>query len=254
MFSFLATGGTTTTAMHALARNQTVNDSPIRAAGVMVAAGAAIMVVAIVVGLAVVGRHGGGLIQGWDDTVQRWWIHHRSGLVGVSLVIAVLGDAVGLGIITVILTGLLLLARQRVRALIPLAAYLGGECIVFVTRQVVTRPRPPTANYPAPGAIPGVHETSFSYPSGHATAAVAVIVSLAGLAWLTWRVWWPWVVAVLVGMAVGTSRLVLGVHWFSDIAFGMCFGIPWAVVVTLALRDTTLPFWPFRAGDPVIRG
>ncbi|MGH9094345.1 MAG: phosphatase PAP2 family protein [Acidimicrobiales bacterium] len=216
----------------------------------MLGAGVILTAVSLVLGFAVVGHHGGGPIQGWDNTVGAWWLHHRAHLVSVSKVIAVLGDAPALAAISVVITILLLLAGLRVRALIPLAAYLGGEFFVFFTRHFVTRPRPPTANYPAPHAISGVHETSFSYPSGHATAAVAVLVSLGGVIWLSRRSWWPWVLAVVLGAAVATSRLVLGVHWFSDVAFGMVLGISWAVVVTLSLGSTTLPFRPFAGAGP----
>jgi undecaprenyl-diphosphatase len=203
-----------------------------------------LVVVAVVLGLTVVGRHGGGPIQAWDNTVQQWSIGHRDHLVSVSKVIAVLGDAPALGLICVGLTVVLLALRQGMRALTPLVAYLGGEAIVFITRDVVTRPRPPTANYPAPNAIAGVHETSYSYPSGHATAAVAVLVSLALLAIVIWPRFWGWVVgAVLVlGAAlVAWSRLVLGVHWFSDVTFGMAFGITWGTIVAFALRDVPWP-------------
>ncbi|MGH9055782.1 MAG: phosphatase PAP2 family protein [Acidimicrobiales bacterium] len=207
----------------------------------------ALGIVLAILGLAVVGRHGGGAIQGWDNTVEAWFLHHRAHLVTVSKVIAKLGDAPLLGAISVAITIILLAARQRMRALIPLAAYLGGEFLVFVTRLYIHRPRPVTANYPAPGAIPGVHETSYSFPSGHATAAAAVVVGLAGLAVITWRTWLPWILGVLVALAIAASRLVLGVHWFSDVAFGLAVGIPWGVAVTVILAD--LP-WPLRWGRP----
>lgn len=207
-------------------------------------------VIALVLGVAVVGRHGGGAIQGWDDTVEQWAILHRTSMVGISKVIAVVGDAALLGVIVVLGTVVLLLLRQGMRAFIPLAAYLGGEALVYATRQVVHRHRPITANFPAPHAIPGVHETSYSFPSGHATAAVAVLVSLAALALMTWPTMWGWVLGgiLILGAAfVAWSRLVLGVHWFSDVAFGMLLGIPWGLTVAYALRD--LP-WPLPWLNP----
>jgi undecaprenyl-diphosphatase len=191
----------------------------------------ALEIMALVLGLAVVGRYGGGPIRNWDNTVEQWSIAHRGPLIGIAKVIAFAGDAPFLALIAALVTIVLLLLGQRMRAFVPLVAYLGGEAIVFVTRQVVQRPRPPTANFPAPYAVPGVHETSYSYPSGHATAAVAVIVSLAALAVVAWPRFWAWIVAavlVLGAVFVAWSRLVLGVHWFSDVAFGMLFGIPWA--------------------------
>ncbi len=217
-----------------------------RAVLVLAVAWVALEVLALLLGLAVVGRHGNGPIQGWDNTVEQWSIGHRAHVVAVSKVIAALGDAPALGALCVAATIVLLVLRQRVRAFVPLFAYVGGEALVFVTRQVVTRHRPPTANYPAPHAVPGVHETSASFPSGHATAAVAVLVSLAALAVYTWPKVWGLLIAIVLALAavfVAWSRLVLGVHWFSDVAFGMVLGVPWGLTVALTLRD--LP-WPRR--------
>lgn len=194
-------------------------------------------------GLTLVHRHGGGPIQSWDGTVGRWFLHHRAHLVTVSKVIAKVLDAAPLGGIVVVITAILLLLRLGIRALIPLAGYLGGETLVYVTRIYMHRPRPSTANFPAPNAIRGVHETSWSFPSGHATGAAATLICLGGLAAVTWRTWWPWVIGVLAALAVAGSRLVLGVHWFSDIAFGLAVAIPWAVVATLIMADVA---WPFR--------
>ena len=154
--------------------------------------------------------------------------------MSISKVIAVVGDAAVLGLLCVAATVVLLVLRQRIRAFIPLLAYLGAEALVFITRQIGTRSRPPTANYPAPHAISGVHEASYSYPSGHATTAVAVLVSLAVLAIITWTRGWGWVLGVALALAavlVAWSRLVLGVHWFSDVALGMVLGVPWGLIV-----------------------
>ncbi|MDA8040080.1 MAG: hypothetical protein M0Z69_13190, partial [Actinomycetota bacterium] len=43
----------------------------------LVATAAAIFAVGLLLGLAFVGRHGGGAIQGWDDRVQTFDVHHR---------------------------------------------------------------------------------------------------------------------------------------------------------------------------------
>jgi membrane-associated phospholipid phosphatase len=201
----------------------------------------------VVLGLFVVGHRGGGPIQGWDTTVWRWFLHHRGGLVGVSKVVAVVFDATGLGPIAVGLSLILLALLRHLRAVAPLVAYLGGEFFVYFTRLFVHRPRPITANYPAPGAVPGVHETSFSYPSGHATAGTAVLVSLGVLAIVTWRTWMPWLLAGLLalgGLGVATTRLVLGVHWFSDVAFGAAAGLAWGILTVLILRDVPWPHGP----------
>ena len=185
-------------------------------------------------GLVLVGRHGGGPIQGWDNQVERWATTHRGGLVGVSNVIAFLGDAPKLAVIVVVVTAVLLWRMRSPRPLVLLAAYLGAEVGVYAVRAVVHRHRPLTSNFPAPGAIRGVHETSWSFPSGHAVAVTAVLLAGAGMIAFARHWWWPWVVAGVLSLAVADTRLVLGVHWFSDVAIGLCLGAAWGVATVVA--------------------
>jgi undecaprenyl-diphosphatase len=209
----------------------------IRATGLLAGAAIGILIVGVLVGLVLVGRHGGGPIQGWDDAAERWYLHHRAPLVGVSKFIATYLDALPLGIICVLLSAILGLALRSPRALVPFVAYLGGEFEVFAIRTVIHRHRPPTANYPAPGAVPGVHETSFSFPSGHSVAVTAVLFALLGCVALARRIWWPWVLALVCSLFVIDTRLVLGVHWLSDVAIGLLAGIVWGVAVARAVQD-----------------
>jgi undecaprenyl-diphosphatase len=206
---------------------------------VLGAVGVALFGAGVLVGLTVVGRQGGGPAQGFDNRVEAWDIHHRFGLVGVAKVIAFLGDAPKLGVLAAVVTALLLVLTRSVKSLIPLVAYLGGELLVFLVRAVIHRPRPPTADYPAPGAVSGVHETSFSFPSGHSVAVTAVLFALLGSLALTHRWVWPWVVAFIVSLLVIDSRLVLGVHWFSDVVFGLVVGAGWGTTVAMVFERLT---------------
>lgn len=205
----------------------------------LAAAGVAVFVVGLLLGLVLVGRHGGGPIQGWDHTVWRWSIRHRGPLVGVDKVIATVGDAALLGPLCIVAAIVMFAVRRTPRALTPVIAYLGGEGLVFLIRAVIHRNRPPTANYPAPGAVAGVHETSFSFPSGHAVAVTAVLFALLGLAALSGRTWWPWLLAFGLSVYVADSRLLLGVHWFSDVALGLILGISWGVTVAIVCAHLT---------------
>lgn len=202
-----------------------------RLAGVLVAVAALIFAVGLGLGLAFVGVHGGGAIQGWDNQVQSWSLHHRGGLVGPAKIVAFVGDAPKLAVVTVIISAVWWLASRSPVSLVPLAAYLGGEFQVFAIRQIIHRHRPPTANYPAPGAVPGVHETSFSYPSGHSVAVTAVLIAIAGTAAYIYHRWWPLIPGVIASMYVVDTRLVLGVHWFSDVTFGLLLGTTWGLAV-----------------------
>jgi undecaprenyl-diphosphatase len=191
----------------------------------------ALQVIGLVVGLALVGRHGDGTVQPLDESVHDWFVVHRTGLVAVAKVIAKVGDAPELGAIVIVATVVLAVLWRTRRALVPLAAYLGGDATVYVVRLVVKRPRPASANFPGPDAIRGIHETSWSFPSGHATACAAVLFAIFGMVALRRRAGWPWLVALAASVVVACSRLVLGVHWFTDVTVGAVVGAVWGVVV-----------------------
>jgi undecaprenyl-diphosphatase len=74
-----------------------------------------------------------------------------------------------------------------------------------------------------------------SFPSGHATSSMIFFLTLALVlaAGTRWRC--PAVTgAILLSLAIGTSRVMLGVHWPSDVIGGWAFGMVW-VLLTLRL-------------------
>src|SRR3990167_213019 len=73
------------------------------------------------------------------------------------------------------------------------------------------------------------HQTSFAYPSGHATSAAVVYLLLAWLAPPRWRPF-AWALAAAMIVLNGFSRIMLGVHWASDIAGGTMLGTAFALI------------------------
>ena len=73
------------------------------------------------------------------------------------------------------------------------------------------------------------HQTSFSYPSGHATSAAVVYLLLAWLAPPRWRRV-AWSLAGVMIVLNGFSRIMLGVHWASDILGGTMLGAAFALL------------------------
>lgn len=106
---------------------------------------------------------------------------------------------------------------------LPLLASVGGSVTLAVLGKLALhRARPPESV---------VAEMSYAFPSAHAT----LIVSLYGLlayVWIRETRSWPTRVNVLflwaiVSLLVGTSRIVLGVHYLSDVLGGYLLGGLW---------------------------
>jgi len=89
------------------------------------------------------------------------------------------------------------------------------------------------------------HVNSASYPSGHATSAAVVYLLLAWLAPPRWRPF-AWTLATAMILLNAASRIMLGVHWASDIAGGTMLG------AAFALLGAWWVLWPERSSGPKI--
>ena len=86
-----------------------------------------------------------------------------------------------------------------------------------------------------------------SFPSGHATSSMIFYLTLA-LALIApgrWRLIAA-SAAIFLALLIGTSRVMLGVHWPSDVVGGWAFGLLW---VMLTLRRAERLFGP-HSGKP----
>ena len=106
--------------------------------------------------------------------------------------------------------------RRPLLASTPLVIALAADAVVLAVKQAVARPRP--------ALIAGAFGDRFSFPSGHATVSAAVVVAIA-LMWVRpERRPAALVAAGVFATLVAASRLVLGVHWLSDVVFGAALG------------------------------
>ncbi len=165
-------------------------------------------------------------ITRFDVTLLNW-LHARATREGYALAsaISLLGSTMTLTLVA-LGTGLILGVRRQWIMLVGwLIAFAGGGLLDAVLKLVIRRPRPPYA-----GAF--LQHFSWSFPSGHAMG------SLIGYGMLAYMLVVLWVhrrsaqVAVVLGaalliVAIGLSRLYLGVHYFSDVAGGYAAGVLW---------------------------
>jgi undecaprenyl-diphosphatase len=137
-----------------------------------------------------------------------------------------------------------LLLRRRYGAVLFLAIALGGALIIdFIMKLVFQRPRP-KLDYAA--VLP-----DYSFPSGHSMNGIVFYVSLALIAWsiLGRRVGIPaTVLAILLALGIGTSRIYLGYHYLTDVVGGFLAGIAWLLIVGAAFRIRPAGWsWPWPA-------
>jgi membrane-associated phospholipid phosphatase len=133
-----------------------------------------------------------------------------------------------------LVASLIFLRRRRIRGAILLTATMVGVSLLnWILKSVFQRPRPlPFFGLTVPA--------SYSFPSGHSLAAFCFYGALAALVTARLRsTFWGalvWAGAVVIIVAVGFSRLYLGLHYPSDIIGGYATGFVWVLTVASADR------------------
>ena len=127
---------------------------------------------------------------------------------------------------------LMLAKRHPRRALFIVATMAGAELWLSILKNAFHRPRPEP--------FFGAHlPPSYSFPSGHALLSFCCYGVLAALGTAYWygRVrWLIRVCAALLILAIGVSRIYLGVHYPSDVIAGYLVAIVWMASLSLLLR------------------
>ena len=173
-----------------------------------------------------------GVADTWDRTLMlalaarrepwlTWWMKLLS-VVGSGLIEIPLALLLILG---------LALRKRKVEAWWYAAAALSGWALSGLAKLAVHRPRP----HVIPRLMHGAGW--FSYPSGHSMLAPIIF----GLGIIVWAAPWPspalrraaLVLAALFALAIGFSRVYVGVHYPSDVLGGLLLGTAWSALALL---------------------
>jgi membrane-associated phospholipid phosphatase len=127
------------------------------------------------------------------------------------------------GWLIVELLGALLRERRRREWLVAVAGTFVAHAAAVLIKRVVRRKRP---HHPAVAVNVGT-PSQLSFPSAHATSTTAAAILMGRAAGLP-----RGLSAVVLVPPMALSRILLGVHYPSDVAFGVALG---AAVARLAL-------------------
>ncbi len=175
-------------------------------------------------------------LKGQSDPIDRavlLWIreHVPAPLTPGFEVITLTASSTVLTPLTLAVTALLGFARRRNSALLVAGSVLCAALIVFGMKVIIGRDRP------------ALWEVQWywgsSFPSGHTLVMAAFATSAALVAGGLWpRARVPALVLALAWtLLVGLSRLVLGVHWPTDVMVAACVGMAIPLGISFALES-----------------
>jgi len=152
------------------------------------------------------------------------WIYN------VALFITNFGGTLMITILFTLALALLVLKKRWRYAIISTVALLGAVVLQGGIKALVQRTRPEN-----------LIQTGFSFPSGHAITAI-VFVSLLIYSFkddFKNKIIKYVLIIVFSSLfiAVGISRIILHVHWFSDVLAGMSLGLFWFMLLVLIERS-----------------
>jgi undecaprenyl-diphosphatase len=141
-----------------------------------------------------------------------------------------MGGSTVLGLVVFSVAGFLLLQGRYHTALVILVTAASGELLNEVLKNAFMRPRP--------DVVPHLRDVvSTSFPSGHAMESAIIYLTLGTmlmrLAERRLTKAFCLIMAILVTLLVGISRVYLGVHYPTDVIGGWIFGFVWASVCWL---------------------
>jgi len=202
-----------------------------------------VLAAAVPLGIAVRAEHP-GLVEA-DQAASRAAERATSGsdaLLLAAELVTYLGDPWLVTLGSLLLALLLLHAGRRRLALFVVAARVGAQVLSSGLKEVYDRARP-VFDEPVATAL------GASFPSGHSLGSAAFYAMLAVvLAPRLTRAWPLLVAAAALSGLVAASRVLLGVHYPSDVAAGLLIGWGW-----VALCTAVFAVWRAEEGKPADR-
>jgi membrane-associated phospholipid phosphatase len=201
--------------------------------------------------LALLVRSDSGVVS-FDHHISQWSDGHNTALAhDVLQGVTQLGSTMVV-VVAAIVLAIVEMIRRPSRWLVPflLVVLVGQNVLTNSIKDLLERVRP-TLN-------PSAHLLGPSFPSGHSATAAAF---WAAAALIVGRGRGRYAHAVLaatavsIAVAVASSRVLLDVHWFSDVLGGVALGWAWFALSSIAFGGRLLRFGaPVEAAERVVAG
>ena len=165
--------------------------------------------------------------DGFDINIIAFRVAHiGAGLVGVMKMITFFGSMKFLLVAYIILIIALLFKRKYSHSIVISIIPLGASGLSALFKELFYRTRP---------ELPLITRlTDYSFPSGHAFSSFVFCSILAYLVWhRTLQPLWKWLITallLLLTLSIGMSRIVLNVHFTTDVIGGFSLGIMWMIL------------------------
>jgi undecaprenyl-diphosphatase len=193
----------------------------------------AVCVVAFAVVLGLVAAHWPPLLTGDQaaDNAAHVDVLAQSSLLAAARAVTIAGSSLVVNVVAAVAAIVLLIMRLWRGAVLVVIARLGELASATAVKDLLARPRPTLLN-------PVDHGAGYSFPSGHAAGAAAVYGALVVLV-LPRAARWARALLLAAGAllicAVAASRVLLGVHYPSDVAAGAALGLAWVGIAALLI-------------------
>jgi len=166
------------------------------------------------------------------------WLHRRVGSPWLELLLAIthVHSTVAISCYAIV-AGIVLARQQRWRSVVTVIVTVAGGLVLNVLMKLAFQRQRPSFDDPL------LTLDTYSFPSGH-VAGSTLFYGLC-VAWvyrrtpeLRWRLA-ALAVATVALVLVGLSRMVLGVHYLSDVVAAFAEGVAWLALCLTALHA----FW-----------
>ena len=151
---------------------------------------------------------------------------HRPALAEAARILTWMGSGWVVSVLTTVAAIVLILRRERWPGLVLLVGPLVGKALTQFQKYEFNRLRPDANPH-----LVEIHDLSF--PSGHSANAMMTYVGLALFLFAEEpsRRRIALLAAGVLTFLVGLSRIVLGVHWPSDVVGGWSYGLVWVLML-----------------------